>query len=158
MFVDIVIEGDMYQTVFISYGGTDSKAASRINSALKGKGVKTWYFPVDAQPGQKLHRVMHEGVNTHDKVLLICSKAALSRPGVLNELERVLEREAREGGSSVLIPITLDKHVYGDWAPSNPDVADQVRSRVITEFPARTKGQGFEVALDALLKAIQRRE
>jgi hypothetical protein len=133
LLVEIVNESEMYRTLFISYGGTDEGAASEINSYLKVKGVKTWFFPDDALPGQKLHRVMHDEIDKHERALLICSEKALSRHGVLNEIERVLEREAREGGSEVLIPITLDDFVYGDWAPARPDVAAQVRTRVITK-------------------------
>lgn len=35
---------------------------------------------------------MSDGVSEHDKVLLLCSKNPLERPGLLNELERVFER------------------------------------------------------------------
>ena len=41
----------------------------------------------NAKPGDKLHRMMHEGVNKYDHVLLICSENSLVRPGVLNEIE-----------------------------------------------------------------------
>ena len=57
-------------SVFISYGGPDSAMAMRINDALREKGVKTWFFPRDATPGEKRHRTMSEGVNEHDRVLL----------------------------------------------------------------------------------------
>jgi len=134
--VEVVCESDMYKTLFISYGGPDEKSASNIHGFLKSKGIKTWFFPEDSLPGQKLHRVMHEGVNNHDKVLLVCSENSLTRPGVLNELERVLEREAKEGGSEILIPITLDDFVYSDWAPERADLAGQIRTRVITKINA----------------------
>lgn len=132
--VEIVDESELYKTLFVSYGGTDEAAASEITKFLKGKGIKTWFFPDDALPGEKLHRMMHEGVNSHDRVLLICSKGALNRPGVLNEIERVLEREANEGGADILIPVTLDGYVFDEWAPDKADVAAQVRSRVITRI------------------------
>lgn len=133
--IEIFDEEIMHNTLFISYGGPDENYASVINKFLTSHGVKTWFFPDDALPGQKLHRVMHDGVNNYDRVLLICSKDSLCRPGVLNELERVLEREAREGGKEILMPITLDDHVFENWAPDRPDLADQVRSRVTTRFP-----------------------
>ena len=134
--VQIVDESKMYnyKSLFISYGGLDESAAESLNIKLKSQGVKTWFFPDDAMPGQKLHRMMHEGINEHDYVLLICSKSSLSRPGVLNEIERVLEREAAEGGSEILIPITIDDHVFSDWAPNRSDIAGQIRSRVIKKF------------------------
>lgn len=132
--IEIVEESEMHKTLFISYGGPDDGIVTEINKKLKSKGVKTWFFPDDALPGDKLHRMMHEGVNNHDRVLLVCSKNSLTRNGVLNEIERVLEREANEGGSEILIPITLDDYVYGDWAPTRTDIAAQVRSRVITKY------------------------
>jgi hypothetical protein len=91
-------------SVFISYGGPDERIADRINTALESRGVKTWFFPEDATPGEKLHREMSEGLNKHDRVLLLCSASSLTRPGVLNELERVLEREGREGGRRSCFP------------------------------------------------------
>jgi hypothetical protein len=133
--IEILNESDMYNCLFISYGSPDEGIASTINAYLNGHGVNTWFFPKDSLPGEKLHRVMFEGVNNYDKVLLLCSKNSLDRPGVLNELERVLEREAKEGGSSILIPITLDNYVFTDWHPVNKDLAEQIRSRVITKFP-----------------------
>ncbi len=51
------------------------------------------------------------GVNGHDRVILVCSKSSLQRPGVLNELEETLQREARDGGNAYLIPVRLDDFV-----------------------------------------------
>ena len=44
----------------------------------------------------KLHRTMWKGVNDYDRVILIFSKDSLEREGVLNALDRALERE--QGG------------------------------------------------------------
>lgn len=145
------------KSVFVSYGGPDEDVAARIAHALTKKGVKTWFFPNDAVPGEKLHRTMFKGVNDHDRVLLVCSRASLSRPGVLNEIERALEREGREGGSTVLLPITLDKYVFSEWAPSRPDLAQQVRDRVISDFgEAVMDGWSFHERIDQLVKALAR--
>ncbi len=138
--VEIIDESTMYKSLFISYGGPDEMVVSFINDKFKERGVTTWFFPVDAPAGEKLHRVMSEGVLKHDKVLLICSENSLNRPGVLNEIERVLEREAREGGSNILIPITLDKYVF-TWKPERSDLATQVQTRVIKNFPIDDKNQ-----------------
>ena len=152
--IEIVDENKMHKTVFISYGGPDEGTAEKINSALKSKGVKTWFFPDDADPGAKLHRVMHEGVNEYDRVLLLCSKESLARPGVLNEIERVLEREAREGGTEIFIPVALDDYVYGDWAPTRHDIASQIRSRVITKISIDS--DDFEKTIDKVVKVLRK--
>jgi hypothetical protein len=153
--IDVVEESEMHKTLFISYGGPDEESVSIINGKLKSKGVQTWFFPIDALPGEKLHRMMHDGVNKHDRVLLVCSEQSLTRPGVLNEIERVLEREAKEGGSSILIPISLDDFVYGDWAPERTDIADQVRTRVITKIDIGDD-QKLENQIGKIVKVLQK--
>lgn len=145
------------QSVFVSYGGPDEAVAARIVHALKKKGVRTWFFPEDAVAGEKLHRTMFNGVNGHDRMLLVCSRASLARPGVLNEIERALERESREGGTTVLLPVTLDRHVFSEWAPSRPDLAQQVRDRVISDFSeAVLAGWSFHDRIDRLVEALGR--
>lgn len=159
MEVEVVAEDEMHQSVFISYGGPDEAVVTEINSFLAGRGVETWFFPMNKLPGQKLHRMMHEGVNTHDRVLLVCSKTSLSRPGVLNEIERVLEREAGEGGSDVLIPLAIDDYLFSsEFKPKRPDIADQIKSRVAAVLPAPEVDRvGFEAELTRVLTALKRR-
>ncbi len=151
--IDVVEECEFQKTLFISYGGPDEEIVSVINSKIKSKGVRTWFFPDNAIPGDKLHRTMYEGVKKHDRVLLVCSKNSLTRPGVLNEVERVLEREAKEGGANRLIPITLDDFVYSDWAPERADLADQVRSRVITKITFNDEKQ-FDEQIKKIVDAL----
>ena len=153
--IDVVDESEMHKTLFISYGDPDEEIVSHINKKIKSKGVKTWFFPDDALPGERLHRVMHDGVNKHDRVLLVCSEKSLTRPGVLNEIERVLEREAKEGGTDILIPITLDNFVYSNWAPGRADIADQVRSRVITKVEMGDE-EKFEGQITKVVNALRK--
>ncbi len=129
--IKVVQEKKLYKSVFISYGGPDENIASLINRSLKNHGVTTWFFPDDSLPGQKLHRMMHLNVNSHDKVILVCSQSSLNRNGVLNELEKVLEKEAEQGGEEILIPITIDDYVFEEWNPPRSDIAQQIRNRVV---------------------------
>src|SRR5260221_568763 len=65
---------------------------------------------------------------------LLCSRQSLERPGVQNEIERVLTKEASEGGSERLIPVTLDDFVFRRWSPAKPDIAAAVKERVVCDF------------------------
>ena len=147
----------MLQSTFISYGGPDEDFARQLHRALELNGVRTFFFPEHAVPGKKLHRMMREGVNEYDRVILICSKNSLTRTGVLNEIEETLQREARDGGASYLIPITLDSFVFNAWVPSRHDLAQSVRDRVVADFTrANINPSVFDNSLRKLLAALKR--
>jgi uncharacterized protein YjbI with pentapeptide repeats len=145
------------QSTFISYGAPDEKFAIDLRDELDKNGVTTFLFRDNAIPGQKLHRMMRDGVNNFDRVILICSEASLDRPGVLNEIEETLQREARSGGESYLIPIRLDDYVFKRWNPQNPDTAQAVRDRVIGDFrSAKRSKKSLAAAMGPLLDALKR--
>lgn len=157
MAIDNPILSRMMQSTFISYGHPDADFARKLYEALHANGVKVFFFPEHAVPGKRLHRVMREGVNQHDRVVLVCSQASLTRPGVLNEIEETLAREAREGGESYLLPIRLDDYVFSGWAPSRPDLAQAIRDRVVADFTGTvTDDNAFNSALVKLLAALKR--
>ncbi|WP_437968153.1 toll/interleukin-1 receptor domain-containing protein [Sorangium sp. So ce260] len=148
----------MLQSTFISYGAPDETFARKLYEALHRNGVTTFFFPEHAEPGEKLHRMMRKGVNEHDRVILICSRNSLDRKGVLNELEEILTREARDGGASYLIPIRLDDYVFGGWKPPNADVAQAVRDRVVADFEGANEDQAkFQVGLQKLIRALRKK-
>jgi hypothetical protein len=90
-------------------------------------------------------------------MILVCSRASLDRKGVLNELEKVLEREARDGGTSYLIPIRLDDYVFTGWKPPNADLAQAVRDRVVADFEgADTDDAKFNEGLCRLIAALKK--
>ena len=145
------------QSTFISYGGPDEAFARKLHEELQGHGVRTFFFPEHAEPGQPIHRVMRKGVNQFDRVILICSRQSLDRPGVLNEIEEVLSREARDGGASYLIPVRLDDYIFSGWSPPRADVAQALRDRVVANFERADRDQQrFEQALRGLLGVLTR--
>lgn len=145
-------------SAFISYGGPDDEFARKLYHALKDKGVEVFFFPESATPGEKLHRTMSQAVHDYDRVLLICSCASLVRPGVLNELEQVLSREAREGGAELLMPVLLDDFALAEWAPERADLARQVRDRVAADFRKYSIDSEFTKQLDRVLLALTVRD
>jgi hypothetical protein len=151
-FIEIIDESELYKTLFISYGGPDEKIADKINKALKAKGVDTWFFKDDGLPGDKLHRVMSEGVYKHDRTLLVCSENSISRIGVLNEIERMLEREAKEGGAEIIIPVTIDNYIFDNWHPEREDIKNQILSRVVTTIDE----SNFNNEIERILKVLKR--
>lgn len=143
-----------YASVFISYGGPDEAFARQLYNSLVDKGLEVFFFPESAIPGEKLHRTMSQAVHDYDRVLLICSRSSVARPGVLNELEQVLAREAREGGTELLMPVLLDDFVLTEWAPKRADLARQVRDRVAADFRKASTDSEFTKQLDRVLLAL----
>ena len=155
--VRLEVTSPAYRSVFLSYGGPDESVARAVYDALLEKGLKVFFFPESAVPGQRLHRTMSEGIGAYDRVVLLCSRDSLGRPGVLNEIEQVLTKEAFEGGTELLIPVTLDDFVFGEWEPMRSDLARQVRSRVIADFRNATPRSGaFVAAINRILNALAR--
>jgi len=120
--------------LFISYGEPDRAFAEAAERALTTLGLDVFLFSRSPSTGKKLYRIMHDEVTQADFVLLICSAASLKRAGVRNEIEEALQEEARRGGETVLVPLTLDDHVYRKWKPSYAGHAAAVKARTIGDF------------------------
>lgn len=150
---------NMMQSTFLSYGGPDEPFVRRLYEFLHRNGVTTFFFAEHAKAGEKLHRTMRDGVNAHDRVVLVCSKASLVRPGVLNEVEETLQREARDGGASYLVPIRLDDYVFSpEWQPANTGTAQAIRDRVVADFRGAEDDEAkFNAAGLRLLDALKKR-
>lgn len=147
-----------YASAFISYGGPDEAVARRIYEDLTSTGVHCFFFPVSATPGTRLFRTMADAIRQYDRVVLLCSTAGLRRPGVSNEIEQVLAREAEEGGSEVIIPVALDDCLFSELTPLKNDVIAQIRQRVIADFrDALANREAWRRELHRVLVALERR-
>ena len=87
---------------------------------------------------------------------MICSSKSLDRPGVLNEMELALRREASEGGHNLLIPIAIDAYVHAGWNPENENLKEAVLERVIADFVGADTDQAkFDQGMERLLSALR---
>ncbi len=145
---------ELMQSTFISYGGPDEDFARRLYDALRAHGVVTFFFPETAKVGERIGDEVFNALQRHDRMILVCSRASLDRPGVLNEIQETLDREARDGGATYLIPVMLDDYLLEEWSEKQPVLAERVKSRVAADFrdPAR-----FDAALDRLLAALRKK-
>lgn len=141
-----------YSSVFISYGDPDRTVARRVYLWLKRNGIEVFFFPESAVPGMRLGRAMSAAIYSHERVLLLCSRHSLDRAGVQYEIEQVLEREASEGGTELLIPLAIDDYVFTKWQPARHDLKRQVLSRVAASLSERS----FEDAMRRVLSTLRR--
>jgi len=148
-----------WQSAFISYGAPDQDFAAKLNKALNNRGVRTFFFLLDGIPGEKAHKIMSKGVNEFDRTIVVCSQRSLERLPMLNELDLVLARESREGGSKRLLPITLDQYVYEDWRPRDRSLKMAVLDRNVCNFiDADHDDTKFDAALETLLSGLKSSE
>jgi uncharacterized protein YjbI with pentapeptide repeats len=124
---------NLMRSTFISYGSPDEKFASKLNNDLQANGVATFFFPMNAQFGEKLHSTMKK-IDEYERVIIICSEQSLERSGVQYELEKVIEREAREGGGACLIPVALDDFIFNEWKPARGYLKQEILNRVVADF------------------------
>jgi hypothetical protein len=97
-------------------------------------------------------------IQEHDRVLLVCSRNSLERVGVINEVQETFDREARDGGATYLLPITLDDYVFTGWKLTQPDLAERVGRRVVGDFQhALFDETAFNVALDRVIDALKKK-
>lgn len=146
----------MMQSIFISYGAPDALFALRVYESLRAHGVTAFIFQEDARPGTRLTHEIFDQIQRHDRILLVCSKRSLTRPGVLNEIRETLDREARDAGASYLLPIMLDDYVLTEWRTVEPSLAERVGSRVIADFRhARSDRAAFDKAMNRVIDALK---
>jgi len=147
---------NLMHSTFISYGGPDEPFAVKLQKTLQSNGVTTFLFKTHAVPGQAISDVMRDQVRGNDRIVLICSKASLNQPGVLNKINLALQREAREGGHTLLIPIALDRYVYDEWEPDEENLKEAILERVIADFVGTKSNQTkFDAGVARLLEALR---
>ena len=146
--------GSLMRSTFISYGGPDEPFARRLYEELRAHGVTTFFFPETARLGRRIGDEVHSRIQEHDRVILVCSRASLDRPGVRNEIQETFDREARDGGATYLIPIRLDDYVLTGW---DDPLAARVRDRVVGDFSgAMDDDRKFDAAMSRLLAELRK--
>jgi len=88
---------------FIAYGQPDEGFAKRLRGDLAGNGVSCWLYALDATPGERTWAEIGRERRQADKMVVICSAAALIRDGVLKEIEEQIDEDPDK-----MVPISRD--------------------------------------------------
>ncbi len=148
----------LMQSTFISYGGPDEAFARKLYDALRAHGVVTYFFPVSATVGERINNEVFRQLQEHDRVLLVCSQQSLDRVGVVNEIQETLDREAKHGGATYLLPIMLDDYVLKAWSKSQPALSERISRRVIADFRGAKRNRAkFDAAVGRVLDALKKK-
>ncbi len=142
-----------YYSSFISFGAVDAAFTDKLYESLIGRGVSCWKYDESAVMGRGVWDNIGHAIRNYDKLIVICSRDSLGRPGVLREIERALQKEdhlKKQGAvdTDVLFPIMLDDYVLNEW--EHPRKADVV-AKDVGDFRDPAK---YDKAMERLLHAL----
>ena len=149
----------LMQSTFISYGQPDDAFARRLYDSLLSRKITVFYFPETARWGERLSNEVYQQLNKHDRVILVCSKDSLRRPGVLNEIQETFDREARDGGADYLLPIGLDDYLFdpNGLEKDQPAIARRIRARIVGDFRSwQLSTAEYDKSLNRLIDALKK--
>jgi len=137
---------------FISYSSKDKGFCDRLYSDLQANGVRAWYFPEDAKWGETVWGEIERGIQTYDKLVVVCSKNSLQSGPVLREIERGLKREDEEG-KNIVFPITIDGYIFDGWEHERKT---DVLRLVVGDFRGwKRSATKYEAAFKKLLETLK---
>ena len=146
-----------YFSCFVCYGQPDLEFATKLDRDLRARGVSCWTYEMDKTLGERTWREIGSRRREADKMVALCSAAALVRPGVRKEIEEQIDEDADK-----LVPISLDDlwtqagfPVVRDGRDLKPSLMERNRA----DFSGwKADQQGYEQALELLLKGLRRPE
>jgi hypothetical protein len=141
-----------YYSCFISYGQPDVDFAKKLHDDLVARGVSCWVYALDATPGERTWKEIGRERGHADKMVVICSTAALIRDGVLKEIEEQIDDDPEK-----MVPISRDDI----WIQTgfrvmrgSRDLGPFLRDRNYADFSDESC---YEDSLQRVLKALRRK-
>ena len=98
---------------FISYARADHAFADYLRHRLLKSNVSCWQDTQDMRGGIYWRGQIYDAIEKQDKLVLVCSRASLTRAAVVEEILETIDRERRTG-TQKLFPIRLDDYVFSE--------------------------------------------
>jgi uncharacterized protein YjbI with pentapeptide repeats len=147
-----------FYSCFISYSHEQKSFARRLHDQLQMRGIRCWLDEHHLLPGDDIYDAVDKGIRFWDKVLLCCSRAALSSWWVGDEIDKALEKERalqEERGAKVfaIIPLNLDNFLFNGWQDGR---SATLRKRVAANFVGwEGDNEKFEMSLEKVIQALR---
>jgi hypothetical protein len=127
--------------VFLSYHSGDRLWVTRLETALKGKGIRVWIDQEQILPGDRFVDALQHGLESCDSVALVVSLEALGSSWVQDEYQRALTLSNSSGRDLRLIPLLLE----------DLELPGFLANRQYVDF---RDGSRFNQAVDQLVRGI----
>jgi hypothetical protein len=141
-----------YYSCFISYGQPDIVFAKKLRDDLAARGASCWLYDLDATPGERTWKEIGRERGQTDKMVVVCSAAALIRDGVLKEIEEQIDEDPGK-----IIPISRDnlwKEPGFQVTRAGRDLKPFLLDKNYADFSDDAR---YEESLQRLLKALRRK-
>jgi hypothetical protein len=148
-----------FYSCFISYSRKDAIFARRLCSGLQKIGIRCWLDEHELLPGAKIYTQVDRAIRFSDKVLLCCSKEALTSWWVNSEIESAFAKEQQIMKESseeavVLIPLNLDGYLFEDHCTNGKAI--QIKTRMAADFQNWHKDDlKFQDGMNSLKRALR---
>jgi uncharacterized protein YjbI with pentapeptide repeats len=147
-----IVHAVEFYTCFIAYGQPDEDFAKRLCDDLEARGVSCWFYDLDATPGERTWAEIGRERGQADKMVVVCSAAALIRDGVLKEIEEQIDENPDK-----MIPISRDNL----WTEAGFRVVRGTRDLkpflLDKNYADFSDESCYEESLQRLLKALRRK-
>jgi uncharacterized protein YjbI with pentapeptide repeats len=140
-----------HYSCFICYGQPDLEFATKLRDDLVARGVPCWLYALDATPGERTWTEIGRRRREADKMVVICSAAALIRDGALKEIEEQIDEEPDK-----MVPISRDSlwREPGFRVIRGRDLKPFLLDKNYADFSDESR---HEDSLQRLLKALRRK-
>jgi hypothetical protein len=145
-------DASKFYSCFISYSHDDKEFAERLYDRLWNVGVVCWKDDHQLNPGDEFHTDIHKAIHTYDKMILCCSKTALTSWWVEEEFKIVISKE-KDYAEKLLIPLTLDNYVF-EQSEAELMIAN-IKRRIIGRFDNRKDHDTYETEFEKVVKALR---
>ncbi|MEE9145390.1 MAG: toll/interleukin-1 receptor domain-containing protein [Candidatus Binatia bacterium] len=140
---------EKYYNCFIVYGDPDRNFAEKLYQNLKRKGISCWLYAMDAKVGERTWKEIGQMPREANKVVVICSRRSLARPGILKEIEEQIDQDPDK-----LVPISLDNFWKDPGYKVNRDMGD-LKPFLIERNYADFSNPSFKKAFANLLRGLE---
>lgn len=141
-----------YCTCFIAYGQPDLEFATKLCKDLEARGVSCWVYEMDATVGKRTWGEIGQRRREAEKMVVLCSVAALIRDGVLKEMEEQIDEDPEK-----VVPISLDdlwKEKGFKVMRGERDLKPFLLDKNYADFASLA----YQEALERLLEGLKRRD